>query len=161
MFGLSYLNHLDALQQFLSIPTMVSMTHCLKQLIKRLWCLPNSPCVTWPTCESLLSHSNDLWWTLLKTIHHSYFMSTMYHTLHPFVYDVDRISWLGPRRMTMHQKVNVLDFLIHVQKEQFWKKNQNLTILLSSFGLHLSSLLVKCVEDVACKSSHNIFYKKT
>ena len=35
-----------------------------------------------------------------------------------------------------------------------------LTILLSSLGLHLSSLLVKCVEDVACNSSHNNSYKK-
>ena len=150
-----------SLQQTLSIPTMVSITHCLKQLIKWLhckktvseltekcpnhgilfdglltknvridtflsirtffannpsirmpwfghfsvnsdivflvvlWCLPNSPCVTWPTCESLLSHLNDLWWTLLKTVQHTHFMSIMYHPLHPFVYDVDKISWLG------------------------------------------------------------------
>ena len=40
------------------------------------------------------------------------------------------------------------------------KKKSSLTILLSSLGLHLSSLLVKCVEDVACKSSHINFYKK-
>ena len=41
------------------------------------------------------------------------------------------------------------------------KKFESLTILLSSLGLHLSSLLVKCVEDVACKSSHNDFYNNT
>ena len=41
-----------------------------------------------------------------------------------------------------------------------FEKNSSLTILLSSLGLHLSSLLVKCVEDVACKSSHSNFYKK-
>ena len=62
--------------------------------------------------------------------------------------------------MTMHQKVNVLFFLIHAQKGQLMKKNSSLTILLSSLGLQLSSLLVENDEDVACKSSHNIFYKK-
>ena len=40
------------------------------------------------------------------------------------------------------------------------KKNLSLSILLSSLGLHLSSLLVKCGEDVACNSSYNNFYKK-
>ena len=50
-------------------------------------------------------------------------------------------------------------FLIHAQKGKFWKKS-SLTILLSSLGLHLSSPLVKCVEDVACKSSQNNFHKK-
>ena len=33
-------------------------------------------------------------------------------------------------------------------------------MLLSSLGLHLSSLLVKYVKDVACKPSHNNSYKK-
>ena len=61
--------------------------------------------------------------------------------------------------MTMHQKVKVLIILIHAQKGQFWKKS-SLTILLSSIGLYLSSFLAKCVEDVACKSSHNKYYKK-
>jgi hypothetical protein len=61
----------------------------------------------------------------------------------------------------MHQKVKVLIFLIHAQKGQIWKKKKgSLTILLSSLGLYLSSLLVKCVEDVDCKSSHNNFTKK-
>ena len=50
----------ESLEEILSIPTMVSMTRCPKQLIKRLWRLPNSPCVTWPTCKSLLSHLNWL-----------------------------------------------------------------------------------------------------
>jgi hypothetical protein len=50
-------------------------------------------------------------------------------------------------------------FLIHAQKGQFWK-NSSLTILLSSLGIYLSLLIVKCVKDVAYKSSHNIFYKK-
>ena len=40
------------------------------------------------------------------------------------------------------------------------EKKSSLIILLSSLGLYLSSLLIKCVEDVACKSSHNNFYKK-
>jgi hypothetical protein len=62
----------------------------------------------------------------------------------------------GPRRVTMHQKVKVLNF---AQKGQFGKK-LSLIILLSSLGLYFSSLLVKCVEDVACKSSNNNFYKK-
>ena len=39
-------------------------------------------------------------------------------------------------------------------------KDSGLTILLSSLGLHLSSLLVECIEDVACISSHNNFYQK-
>ena len=54
-------------------------------------------------------------------------------------------------------------FLIHAQKGQFIKKNQVWPfscLLLSSLGLHLSSLLVKCVEDVACESSHNTFTKQ-
>ena len=54
----------------------------------------------------------------------------------------------------MHQKMNVLIFF------NICPKRANLTILLSSLGLHLSSLLVKCVKDVACKSSHNIFLSK-
>ena len=45
-------------------------------------------------------------------------------------------------------------------KRAFKKKDSSLTILLFSLGLHLSSLLAKCVEDVACKSSYNNFYKK-
>ena len=52
-------------------------------------------------------------------------------------------------------------FLIHVQKRQFWKKKKSsIAILLSSLGFYLSSLLAKCVEDVACKSSCNNFYQK-
>ena len=53
-------------------------------------------------------------------------------------------------------------FFMHVQKRQFYlkKKNSSLTILLSSLGLHLSSLLVRCVEDVACKSSHNNLFNE-
>jgi hypothetical protein len=60
----------------------------------------------------------------------------------------------------MHQKVKVLIFLIHAQKGQFWEKNSSLTILLSSLGLYLSALLVKCVKDVAHKTSHNNLHKK-
>ena len=61
--------------------------------------------------------------------------------------------------MTMHQKVNMLSFLIHAQKGQLWKKikfDHSLVLFL----LHLSSLLVKRVEDVAFKSSYNNFYQK-
>ena len=39
-------------------------------------------------------------------------------------------------------------------KKAFLKINSSLLILLSSLGLHLSSLLVKCVKDVASKSSY-------
>jgi hypothetical protein len=46
------------------------------------------------------------------------------------------------------------------KKDNFGEKKSSLTILLSSLGLYLSSLLVECVEDVACKSSQNQFYKK-
>ena len=52
-------NLFPTLQQTLSNPTMVSMTHCPKQLIQRLWRLLKSPWVTWLTCESLFSHLND------------------------------------------------------------------------------------------------------
>ena len=51
-------------------------------------------------------------------------------------------------------------FLINAQEEQFWIFFSSLTILLSSFELHLSSLLVKCLKDVDCKSSYNNFYRK-
>ena len=47
----------------------------------------------------------------------------------------------------------------YMPKRAVVKKYSSLTILLSSLGLHLSSLL-KCVEHVACKSSHNNSYKK-
>ena len=59
-------------------------------------------------------------------------------------------------------KSECVDYLkIYAQKGHFWrKKNSSSTILLSSLGLHLSSFLVKCVKDVACKSSHNNFYQK-
>ena len=56
----------------------------------------------------------------------------------------------------MYQKVNVLIFFYACPKKaNLKKKNSSLTILLSSLGLHLSLLLVRCVEDVASKSSHN------
>ena len=55
--------------------------------------------------------------------------------------------------------VSIFNFNICPKKANL-KKNPSLTILLSSLGLHLSSLLVKCVEDVDCKSSHNNLYKK-
>ena len=56
-------------------------------------------------------------------------------------------------------KSECADFFIYMPKKDGFEKNSSLTILLSSFGLHLSSL-VKCVKDVVCKSSHNNFYKK-
>ena len=40
-----------------------------------------------------------------------------------------------------------------------FENNLTLTILLSSLGFHLSSLIVKCVEDAACKNAHNNFTK--
>ena len=48
-----------SLEESLSIPTMVSLTHCLKQLIKRLPRLPISHVVMCPTWLSYLSHLND------------------------------------------------------------------------------------------------------
>ena len=57
------------------------------------------------------------------------------------------------------QKVDVLKKINICSKRAVLKKEKSsLTILLSSLGLHLSSLLVECVEDVACKSSHNNFF---
>ena len=47
-----------------------------------------------------------------------------------------------------------------LKKGSFWIKKSSSTILLFSLGFHLSSLLFKWVEDVACESSHNDFYKK-
>jgi hypothetical protein len=44
-------------------------------------------------------------------------------------------------------------------KKGNFERKSSLTILLSSLGLHLSSRFVKCVKDVACKSSHINFYK--
>jgi hypothetical protein len=45
-------------------------------------------------------------------------------------------------------------------KSALLKKLSSFDEHLSFVGLHLSTLLVKCVEDVACKSSRNNFYKK-
>ena len=51
-------------------------------------------------------------------------------------------------------------FFKYIPKGKFWKEKKiKFDILFSSLGLPLSSLLVKCVEDVACKFSHNNFYK--
>ena len=55
--------------------------------------------------------------------------------------------------MTMHQKMNVLIFLKYIPPKSIFEKKSTLTIL-------LSSLFVKCVKDMACKSSHNNSYKK-
>jgi hypothetical protein len=51
-------------------------------------------------------------------------------------------------------------FYIYASKKAILKRKKNLTIFLSSLGFHLSSHLLKCVKDVACKSSHNNSYKK-
>ena len=60
----------------------------------------------------------------------------------------------------MQQKVNVLNFFSTCSKRAVLKINSSLTVLLFSLGFHLSSLLVKCVGDVACKSSYNKFFQK-
>ena len=49
-------------------------------------------------------------------------------------------------------------YLIHVQKGQFQNKLKFYHFLVF-LGLHLSSLLVKCVEDVVGKSCHNNLFK--
>ena len=51
---------------------------------------------------------------------------------------------------------NICPTKAFLRRKKFKKKT---IILLSSPGLYLSSLIVRCVEDVACKSSHNNFYK--
>ena len=58
--------------------------------------------------------------------------------------------------------MNVLIFYKTCSKTAFLKrkKESSSTILLFSLQLHLSSLLVKCVKDMAYKSSHNNFYQK-
>ena len=45
-------------------------------------------------------------------------------------------------------------------KRAILEKKSSLTILLYSLGPYVSSLLVKCVEDVAYKYFHNNVYKK-
>lgn len=71
------------LEESLSIPIMVSMTPCPKQLVKQLWRLPNSFFLTWPTCESFLNDLNDFWWTLLKTLQHTHFcVPCIIHSIH-------------------------------------------------------------------------------
>ena len=60
----------------------------------------------------------------------------------------------------MHRKMNVLNFLNICSKGNLgWTKNKFDQSLVFSW-LHLSSLLVRCVVDVACKYSHNNFYKQ-
>ena len=59
----------------------------------------------------------------------------------------------------MHQKVNVLIFFNICSKRAFLEKFKFDHSLAYSWA-HLSSLLVKCVEDVACKSSYNNSQKK-
>jgi hypothetical protein len=71
---------------------------------------------------------------------------------------------LGVNRMSTKKKDHApksecADFFYTCPKRGIYEKNSSLTILLSSLGLHLSSLLVKCVDKVACKSSHKILYK--
>ena len=56
--------------------------------------------------------------------------------------------------MTMYQKNVCVEFFNTCPKNFSLGKNK------SSLTIHLSSLLVKCVEDVACKSSNNNFYKE-
>jgi hypothetical protein len=61
--------------------------------------------------------------------------------------------------MTMHQKMQVLVFFNTCPKRVILKKNKiKFDHYLVFSGLHLSSLLVKYVKDVACESSHNNFY---
>jgi hypothetical protein len=45
-------------------------------------------------------------------------------------------------------------------KKAILERKKNLIILLSSFGLYLSPLLVNRVKDVVCKSSHKLFLEK-
>ena len=57
-------------------------------------------------------------------------------------------------------KSECADLFLNMPKKGIFEKKSSLIILLSFLGLYLSSLLVKYVEDVACKSSHNNYNKK-
>ena len=63
---------------------------------------------------------------------------------------------LGVNRMWIKKNDHAPKIECATYPKRAFKKKSSLTILLSSFRLHLS-LLVKCVEDVVCKSSHNNF----
>ena len=56
-------------------------------------------------------------------------------------------------------KNECVDFFQYMSKKDIFKEISSLLIFLSSLMLYLSSLLVKCVKDVACKSSHKKIYK--
>ena len=81
------------LEETLSIPTMLSMTWCPKQLVKRLQSSFRLPRVSLVSRESLFSHLFECRWTLLRAVQLTNSLSTIYHPLHRNVYDVDRILW--------------------------------------------------------------------
>ena len=72
-----------------------------------------------------------------------------------------RVNWMWIKKNDYALESECADFFLNTcPKRAMLTEKSSLTILSSSLGLHLSSLLVKCVKDVACKSSHNKFYKK-
>ena len=118
-------------------------------------------------------------------LHHRPWSWTMRGGLFPWSYLMVQLPWydflknwytnpwgpsLGVNGMCLKKnghapKNECADFFNICPKRTVWKKNKktkktSLTILLYSLGLPLSSLLVRCVQDVACKSSHNNVYKK-
>ena len=63
----------------------------------------------------------------------------------------------APRGMTVYQKVNVLVFFNRCLKKVDLKEEENLVWPFSCLllGFTCVHFLLKCVEDVGCKSSHN------
>ena len=70
------------------------------------------------------------------------------------------VNWMWTKKNDHAPKNECVDLFWYMFEKGILGKKSSLTIFLSSLGLYLSSLLVKCVEDVACKSSHNNFYKE-
>ena len=66
-----------------------------------------------------------------------------------------RVNRMWTKKNDHTPKTECGKFLIHAQKGQFWRKIKFDHFLVFFSASQLSSLLVKCVEDVACKSSYN------
>ena len=74
-----------------------------------------------------------------------------------------RAFFNGPTFMVrLLKKKNLKDLGPSLSKRVILKRKENLSLIIfvSFLGLQLSLLLVKCVEDVPCKSSHDNLYKR-
>ena len=67
------------------------------------------------------------------------------------------VNQLWTKKNNHAPKSECADFLKYMPKKGSF---ESFIIFLSSLGVHLSSLLIKCVKDVAYKSSQNNFYQK-